>query len=384
MSTKVNKSSYNTDMSTMNLFIKFLFNTFLLSNLFISCQESAVVEDTSGAGDNSSKRSVELDGRILYEQNCLNCHGTLLNSDKTDATASEISRAIDNVVRMNGLNFLTESQIQELANSLSSKDPSRVSPNIISAAPSGKHPGATASLKLQISTDLPSVCYYDSLDVTIENMKYQLSGSGDKLDHEKTLSLTPGASYEYFIHCKDNDYGNITKVSQRVTFSTDLDAIDETAPRILEFYPKDPLLGGTTKAKIYVNTNESATCKYSSNISHSYAQMSEMDSTGSGGHSEIVTGLQNGNSYTFYFICLDAAGNTSDKEELNLSVLANVNGPLLYQNNCQSCHGNISSTGKRNSSVLEINNAIRDVGRMQIEYLELLSDEQVQAISDAL
>ena len=368
-------------MPIMNHVNKFILVTALFS--LSSCKQADVIEETND-NDTTSSKSVELNGRILYDQNCLSCHGSLLSSEKADVTASEISRSIDNIVRMNNLNFLSSKQIEEIANALSSDDPSRVSPKIVSAAPSGKHPGATATLKLQVTTDLPSKCFYDSLDVTQDQMKYELNGGSDNLSHEISLPLSPGASYEYFVHCKDNKYDNITNVSQRITFSTDLDAIDETAPEILEFYPKTPLLGGTTNAKIYVNTNERATCKYSTNSSHNYDQMGDMDTTGSGGHSEILTGLENGKAYTYYFICADSAGNLSEKKSLDVSVLASVNGPLLYQNNCQSCHGNISSTSKRNSSVLELNNAIRDIGRMQIEYLELLSQEQVQAISNAL
>ncbi len=58
------------------------------------------------------------DGATLYASNCSSCHGQLANSDKRNATASQIQTGISNVSGMRSLSNLTTTQIQAIASAL--------------------------------------------------------------------------------------------------------------------------------------------------------------------------------------------------------------------------------------------------------------------------
>ncbi|HMQ01632.1 MAG TPA: hypothetical protein PKD79_01000, partial [Candidatus Doudnabacteria bacterium] len=79
------------------------------------------------------------------------------------------------------------------------------------------------------------------------------------------------------------------------------------------------LVAGTTAVIIGLNTNKAATCKYSTNASHTYAQMpSTFATTGGTGHSTEISGLENGENYNYYVKCLDEYEN-ANTENLNIS-----------------------------------------------------------------
>ena len=353
----------------------------------ISCKKAVVEEvPADGDGDNGTRGgSVELDGRVLYASHCLDCHGNLLDSEKTDATTREIRNSIIDVVRMNHLSFLTDDQILALSLALSSNDPSRISPQINSGAPSGAYPSATSVLNLEVTTDMRSICYYSPRDVQITEMTEVMDASDDGRTHTKPITLSPGASYRYYVHCKDAAYGNVTKVSQLIQFSTDLDAPDTTPPFITNYFnPGSPLMGGTETLRWYVNTSEISNCRYSTDSSDSYAEMNVMLDTGFMGHSQVSGGFSNGNTYNFYVICADLAGNISPMQTVSFTIGTVIDGAQLWTNNCMGCHGSLNGTNKRNSSAQEISDAIRDVGRMQTEFLEFMSNSQLQALEDVL
>ena len=354
---------------------------FLIS--FTACVEQAVVEQNP-IDENKTSDQTNFNGALLYSNNCFKCHGDLLTSDKTDATPAEISYAVSDIVRMNHLDFLSKQEIMAISNALDSNDPSRIHPQITSGSPTGAFIGATVSLTLQVTTDLATDCRYDAVDVGFDQMNYQLSPNSSKRTHSKPMTLSPGAIYQFYVHCKEPVYGNITKVSQFIRFSTDLDAVDTTPP-VLSITPRtEPLLGGTETAQIYLNTNEFSNCRYSTDSTKNFAQMIDMASTGALGHVQTLTGLVSGNSYTYYTYCSDPSGNISSRGTLSFSIDATISGAILYAHSCMGCHGSLNSSSKNNATSLEIKDAIRDIGRMQIQYLEFLSDDQIDAISDSL
>ncbi|MBI4439214.1 hypothetical protein HY640_04740 [Candidatus Woesearchaeota archaeon] len=72
------------------------------------------------------------------------------------------------------------------------------------------------------------------------------------------------------------------------------------------------LSAGTASATLSVNTDEAATCRYSSVSGTAYSSMSNtFSTTGSTSHSTTVSGLSNGNSYSYYVRCRDASGNAN-------------------------------------------------------------------------
>jgi len=74
---------------------------------------------------------------------------------------------------------------------------------------------------------------------------------------------------------------------------------------------------------ITFNTDESATCRYSTNVAHAWADMVEVDSTGGTSHSQTES-LACDDSYTYYVLCQDASANESDKETITFSIESGI------------------------------------------------------------
>lgn len=98
-------------------------------------------------------------------------------------------------------------------------------------------------------------------------------------------------------------------------------SLPNTAPFRFNGQPSGALPWGTTSATLSLNTNENATCRYSTQSGQSYFFMTTFTSTGGTTHSRSLTGLTNGTSYNYYVKCRDGANNTnSDDYVISFSV----------------------------------------------------------------
>lgn len=87
---------------------------------------------------------------------------------------------------------------------------------------------------------------------------------------------------------------------------------DTTAPVISGGLPTGTLPSGTTSAAMSVHTDENSVCKYEIHPGVNYDNMrNTFESTGGKNHSQQISGLSNGNSYTYYIKCRDASGNSN-------------------------------------------------------------------------
>ena len=85
---------------------------------------------------------------------------------------------------------------------------------------------------------------------------------------------------------------------------------DTTPPTRSSGSPSSNLSTGTTSTSISLTTNEAATCKYSTTAGTSYASMTNtFSTTGSISHSQLITGLSDGNTYNYYIRCTDSSNN---------------------------------------------------------------------------
>ena len=90
---------------------------------------------------------------------------------------------------------------------------------------------------------------------------------------------------------------------------------DLTPPTLSAGSPSGVLSSGTTQATLSFSTNEAASCKYSTTANTAYASMANtFSTTGATSHSSTVTGLINGNTYTYYVRCIDGSGNASTSD----------------------------------------------------------------------
>ncbi len=103
--------------------------------------------------------------------------------------------------------------------------------------------------------------------------------------------------------------------------------IDETpTPPVLSAgSPAGVLAAGTTGATLSVTTNESSVCKYDTSANTAYASIATMfSSTGGTTHAQAITGLSNGNTYTYYVRCADGAGSPNLSDYTILFSVANA------------------------------------------------------------
>jgi|GEM_PF-1551373 subtilisin family serine protease len=123
--------------------------------------------------------------------------------------------------------------------------------------------------------------------------------------------------------------------SGRLNLHTSLDALlgDSLPPQRSNGQPSSSLSYGTTSTSISLTTNENATCKYSTSSTTSYDSMTNtFSTTGGATHSQSVSGLENGNSYTYYVRCMDENNNKNTSDyEISFSVTDEVPTQPVYR-----------------------------------------------------
>ena len=210
--------------------------------------------------------------------------------------------------------------------------------------------------------------------------------TNDGINHTKELSISEIKEYTYYVSCQDSS-GAITfspTGSNKINFTIDSNTLDQVPPNLYNAGPTSDQIDGTTQINIYANTNEKTNCRYSDNLNHDYEEMNEMSTTGSNIHGQLITGLSDGNSYSFYFICEDTSGNRSDKRGISFSISQFIlqDGASLYTTYCSYCHGNLPFSEKQGATASRIRNGINGVGSMRA--LELLRESEINNIVDAL
>jgi len=101
---------------------------------------------------------------------------------------------------------------------------------------------------------------------------------------------------------------------------------DTTAPVISNGFPTGEQASGTTNVNLTLDTDENATCRYSTSVNTTYTGMSNtFSTTWNTSHSTNITGLTNGNSYTYYIRCIDGTSNENTSDyTINFSIAATV------------------------------------------------------------
>jgi len=153
-----------------------------------------------------------------------------------------------------------------------------------------------------------------------------------------TTSATSSNNTITFSALAEGTYTNCTiTVTDAVSnASTPLDVsdftIDTTEPVRSAAAPSGALSSGTTSTNLTLTTNETATCKYDTTADTAYASMdTTFTTTGSTSHSSSVSGLSDGNTYTYYVRCTDSAGNANTSDTIisfSVDVVADSTPPV--------------------------------------------------------
>ena len=121
--------------------------------------------------------------------------------------------------------------------------------------------------------------------------------------------------------------GNENAISPGYKCDTVTPGADTEAPVRSNLQPSGTLAAGTPSAAISVVTNEFASCRYSGSAGVAYGSMVDaMDSsTNALFHSATVSGLSNGNTYTYYVRCQDVFLNANSTDStISFSVAASA------------------------------------------------------------
>ncbi len=131
-------------------------------------------------------------------------------------------------------------------------------------------------------------------------------------------------------------------------------ASDTTPPVRSNGQPTGTLSAGTTQTTMSLNTNEAATCRYSTTSNTQYSSMTNTyQTTGGTSHSTLITDLQNGTTYNYYNRCQDTAGNANTDDYLITFSVAST--PMSTENwNCTEWGACVNN--QQNRTCTDLNN----------------------------
>ena len=113
-------------------------------------------------------------------------------------------------------------------------------------------------------------------------------------------------AFNYILRIYEN--GNVDLFDESSSFFNIV--IDSVAPVRSNAGPSGVLSSDTTATLISFETDERATCRYTTRSTVDYYSMIDtFDTTDATSHATLVTSLRSGNAYTYYVKCLDLAGN---------------------------------------------------------------------------
>jgi hypothetical protein len=154
----------------------------------------------------------------------------------------------------------------------------------------------------------------------------------------RNMTGLANGTYQFRVYANDTSGNmNISATRQNmVSYS----APDTSPPGRSGGSPSGTLPAGTTSTTISLTTNESATCRYSTNSGISYPSMANtFSTTGGTSHSQLISGLQNSTSYNYYVKCNDTSGNYNlDDYTISFSV-ASSGGACIHESDNNPCDG---------------------------------------------
>lgn len=169
-------------------------------------------------------------------------------------------------------------------------------------------------------------------------------------DENKTIALlsrrvtsSTNTTYTYNITAEKNGHSNTeTVIPNDNWYRTDPNTCDNTTTIVLEMgqgqdttppvrsngSPSGILSSGTTSTTLSLTTNENAVCKYSTTAGVAYSSMrNTFSTTGTTSHSTTITGLSDGNTYTYHVRCIDSLSNANtDDHSITFSIDTELNG----------------------------------------------------------
>ncbi len=198
-------------------------------------------------------------------------------------------------------------------------------PVISNPLPTGEFSAGTVEATLRVTTDEEATCKYDTIDGEYDALANMFATSGTTSHAQLVTGLQNNTAYTYYVRCADSD-DNKNTTSTEITFSIAEEVIvDATPPVISNAKPTGELAAGTTEATLEIETDETATCKYDTTDADFDTLANTFSATGSAIHTQLITGLTDNTSYTFYVRCADDFDNkNTTSTEITFSVAEEI------------------------------------------------------------
>ena len=159
-----------------------------------------------------------------------------------------------------------------------------------------------------------------------------------------------------------------------------------TPPKILNEKQTEILPEGTTQAVINISTDEPAICRYSTIANTAYSNMTDtFSTTGGTTHSEIVSGLTDGNIHNYHVRCMDEFGNANTKDFVSSKIVLQTSDsgikldkisasvPYYERTLISSYEWNHTTTGVSNTVlIVGISTGYGTTGSTSVEYAGML------------
>lgn len=190
----------------------------------MSYEYYVVCRDGSNNESASSKISfsvdqIVLDGKVLYANNCMACHGAVENSQVKNKTAQEIQNAINTnpfMVNVSALKSLSAAQVQAISVALKEVIPPDITAPVISnLLPTGALKSGTTSTPITFMTNEQSLCRYSNNQAAAYDTMMAATSTNGLSHSAQAVGLVDGQMYQYFIQCRDMA-GNL---SQKMSIS---------------------------------------------------------------------------------------------------------------------------------------------------------------------
>ncbi|MFC1701111.1 fibronectin type III domain-containing protein, partial [Patescibacteria group bacterium] len=170
--------------------------------------------------------------------------------------------------------------------------------------------------------------YRDSIEID------DIPSSGQPTESYLDGGLTPDTTYGYNVSAYDAA-DNESAQSDLEIVTTLTEGADTTPPDRDNSSPTGILSSGTTQTTLSLTTDENSTCKYDTSSGVSYDSMSNtFSTTGTMNHSETITGLIDGGSYTYYVRCEDESNN-QNPDDYPISFSVALQGNVINAATCE-------------------------------------------------
>ncbi len=185
-------------------------------------------------------------------------------------------------------------------------------PSRFNKIPSANLNYKTTEALMGLNTDESATCRYSATaNTAYSSMTNTLSNIGGLTHYAIITGLTSNSSSNYYVKCQDTKgNANLDDFTITVTVSN-----DTTVPTRTNNFPRGNLSKRTTAVILSLNTDENATCRYSTAASTVYSSMTNtFTNTGGLTHSTPITGLTVGTTYKYYVRCQDVRGNANTND----------------------------------------------------------------------